>query len=187
MRDELSTAFTVEEEPGAAGSGLHRRTWLDTFDWRLYQAGLTLQLRAGQRGGRLVLSKADGAPQAEQPVTALAARRPGLAEDLPARAGPGPDRGLTSPRALLPVVTAASTVSVIRLLNADDKTVARLVVDRVTVTAPAGTQRAAPAELPPRLAVAEVRGYPGQARRRRACWPARPASRTPARACSSRR
>jgi CHAD domain-containing protein len=165
VRGELSTAFTVRQEPGAAGSGVHRRTWLDTFDWRLYKAGLTLQFEQARRGGRLVLSQADGTPQAEQPVTRWP-RRPGLAEDLP----PGPVRDrilvLTSPRALLPIVKAASTVSVNRLLNADGKTVARLVEDRVTVTAPTGnTADGTTAELPPRLAVAEVRGYPGQARK----------------------
>jgi CHAD domain-containing protein len=165
VRSELSAAFTVRQEPGAAGSGTHRRTWLDTFDWRLYKAGLTLQFEQARRGGRLVLSKADGTPQAEQPVTRWP-RRPGLAEDLP----PGPVRDrilvLTSPRALLPIVKATSTVSVNRLLNADGKTVARLVEDRVTVTAPAGnTAGGTTAELAPRLAVAEVRGYPGQARR----------------------
>ena len=155
----------MRQEPGAAGSGTHRRTWLDTFDWRLYKAGLTLQFEQARRGGRLVLSRADGTPQAEQPVTRWP-RRPGLAEDLP----PGPVRDrilvLTSPRALLPIVKAASTVSVTRLLNADGKTVARLVEDHVTVTAPAGnTAGGTTAELPPRLAVAEVRGYPGQARK----------------------
>ena len=165
VRSVLSQAFTVREEPGAAGSGTHRRTWLDTFDWRLYKAGLTLHFEQARRGGRLVLSKADGTPQAEQPVTRWP-RRPGLAQDLP----PGPVRDrivvLTSPRALLPIVKAVSTVSVTRLLNADGKTVARLVTDHVTVTAPAGdTGGSTTAELPPRLAVAEVRGYPGQARK----------------------
>ena len=105
VRSALSQAFTVREEPGAAGSGTHRRTWLDTFDWRLYKAGLTLHFEQARRGGRLVLSKADGTPQAEQPVTRWP-RRPGLAEDLP----PGPVRDriavLTSPRALLPIVKA---------------------------------------------------------------------------------
>ena len=138
VESALSQAFTVRQEPGAAGSGTHRRTWLDTFDWRLYKAGLTLQFEQARRGGLLVLSKADGTPQAEQPVTRWP-RRPGLAEDLP----PGPVRDrilvLTSPRALLPIVKAASTVSVNRLLNADGKTVARLVEDHVTVTTPAGT------------------------------------------------
>ena len=125
VRSALSQAFTVRAEPGAAGSGTHRRTWLDTFDWRLYKAGLTLHFEQARRGGRLVLSKADGTPQAEQPVTRWP-RRPGLAEDLPA--GPVRDRiaALTSPRALLPIVKAVSTVSVTRLLNADGKTVARL-------------------------------------------------------------
>ena len=164
VRSALSLAFTVREEPGAAGSGTHRRTWLDTFDWRLYKAGLTLRFERARRGGRLVLSKADGTPQAEQPVTRWP-RRPGLAEDLP----PGPVRDrilvLTSPRALLPIVRAVSTVAVTRLLNADGKTVARLVADHVTVTAPAARNTAGDttAELPLRLAVAGVRGYPSQA------------------------
>lgn len=164
-RSALSRAFMVVEEPGAAGSGTHRRTWLDTFDWRLYKAGLTLRFEQARRGGRLLLSKADGTPQAEQQVTRWP-RRPGLAGDLPD--GPVRDRiiVLTSPRALLPIVKAVSTVSVTRLLNADGKTVARLVTERATVTAPTGSTGAdTTAELPPRLAVAEVRGYPGQARR----------------------
>jgi CHAD domain-containing protein len=160
----LSQAFTVTAERGAPGSGAHHRTWLDTFDWRLYRAGLMLEFEQARRGGRLLLSKADGTPQAEQPVTGWSPRRPSL--DLPA--GPVRDRiiVLTSPRALLPIVKAASTVSVTRLLNADGKTVARLVTEHLTVTAPAaGPQAGTTAELPLRLAVAEVRGYPGQARR----------------------
>ena len=165
VHGELSTAFTIRPEPGAAGSGTHRQTWLDTFDWRLYKAGLTLQFEQARRRGRLVLSQADGTPQAEQPVTRWP-RRPGLAEDLP----PGPVRDrivvLTSPRALLPIVKVISTVAVTRLLNADGKTVARLVADHVTVTAPTGNAAGGTtAELPPRLAVAEVRGYPGPARK----------------------
>ena len=155
---ELSQAFMVAGERGAPGSGAHHRTWLDTFDWRLYRAGLMLEFEQARRGGRLLLSQADGTPQAEQPVTGWPPRRPPL--DLPA--GPVRDRimVLISPRALLPIVKAASTVSVTRLLNADGKTVARLVAEHLTVTADGTT-----AELPLRLAVAEVRGYPGQARR----------------------
>jgi CHAD domain-containing protein len=161
----LSQAFTVTAEPGAPGSGTRRRTWLDTFDWRLYRAGLMLEFEQARRGGRLLLSGADGTPQAEQPVTDWPPRRP--TPDLPA--GPVQDRitMLTSPRALLPVVKAVSTVSTTRLLNADGKTVARLVADHTTVTAAAAgtTANGTTAELPLRLDVAEVRGYPGQARR----------------------
>jgi CHAD domain-containing protein len=165
----LAESFTVTAEPAAPGAGPRRRIWLDTFDWRLYRAGLVLVFEQARRGGRLLLSQADGTPQAEQAVTSWP-RRPPL--DLPE--GPVRDRiiVLTRPRALLPVVRAVSTASVTRLLNADGKTVARLVADRITVTAPsqpaashATSQTATTAELAPRLAVTEVRGYPGQARR----------------------
>ena len=129
-----------------------------------------LEFEQARRGGRLLLSRADGTPQAEQPVTGWPPRRPAL--DLP----PGPVRDrimvLIRPRALLPIVRASSTVSVTRLLNADGKTVARLVAEHITVTAVAASPTAAgptaagtTAELPLRLSIAEVRGYPGQARR----------------------
>ena len=163
----LSQAFAVTPE---AAPGARRRTWLDTFDWRLYRAGLMLEFEQARRGGRLLLSRADGTPQAEQPVTGWPPRRPAL--DLP----PGPVRDrimvLIRPRALLPIVRAASTASVVRLLNADGKTVARLIADHITVTAVTPSPTAAgltaagtTAELPLRLSVAEVRGYPAQARR----------------------
>jgi CHAD domain-containing protein len=158
----LAQAFTVVSEPGvpgSPGSGVRRHTWLDTFDWRLYRAGLTLEVEQASRGARLLLTGGTGgAPHAEQPVTGWPPRRPAL--DLP----PGPVRdriaGLISPRALLPVARGVSTVSAMRLLNADGKTVARLIVDR-----PAVTEGGTTAELAPRLSVAEVRGYPAQARK----------------------
>ena len=164
----LSQAFTVIAEAGAPRA--RRRTWLDTFDWRLYRAGLMLEFEQARRGGRLLLSRVGGTPQAEQPVTGWSPRRPAL--DLP----PGPVRDrimvLISPRALLPIVREASTVSAMRLLNADGKTVARLVAEHITVTVVAASPTAAgptaagtTAELPLRLSIAEVRGYPGQARR----------------------
>jgi CHAD domain-containing protein len=163
----LSQAFAVTPE---AAPGARRRTWLDTFDWRLYRAGLMLEFEQARLGGRLLLSRADGTPQAEQPVTGWPPRRPAL--DLP----PGPVRDrimvLIRPRALLPIVRAASTASVVRLLNADGKTVARLIADHITVTAVAGgpasvgpTAAGTTAELPLRLAVAGVRGYSAQARK----------------------
>jgi CHAD domain-containing protein len=155
---ELAQAFGMAAEPGAPG-GARQRTWLDTFDWRLNRAGLVLEYSRAGQGGRLLLTR-EGAPQAEQPVDGWQPKRPCLADNLPA----GPVRNqiakLASPRALLPVVRAAGTVSVTRLLNAHGKTVARLIVDRSTVTGPGVTAR-----LPARLTIAEVRGHPRQARR----------------------
>ena len=157
--DVLGETFGVVAEPGAPGSGARQHTWLDTFDWRLNRAGLVLEYEHLRQGGRLLLSK-DDVVQDEQPVTGWRSGRPRLAEDLPA--GPVRDQilKLASPRALLPMATAAGTVSVNRLLNADGKTVAQLIVDRSTVT-----QAGQAVPLAPRLAIAEVRGYPGQARR----------------------
>jgi CHAD domain-containing protein len=157
--DVLGQAFGVATEHAAPGSGARRHTWLDTFDWRLNRAGLVLDYEHARRGGRLLLSK-DEVPLAEQPVSGWRSNRPGLAADLPA--GPVRDQilKLASPRALLPMATAVGTVTVTLLLNADGKTVARLVVDRSTVTRDG---QAVP--LPPRLAITEVRGYPRQARR----------------------
>ena len=156
-----------------------RRTWLDTFDWRLYRAGLILEYAAEHRGGELRLTSAQptapaafspgamagpaAAPAvagaAAQPVTGWQAARPHLLGDLPD--GPVTARiaGLIAPRALLPAVTVASTASVSRLLNDDGKTVARLLVERPAITT--GEHAA----LPSRLTITEVRGYPGQARR----------------------
>ncbi len=167
VRAALAQAFTLAADRGAAGT--RRRTWLDTSDWRLHRAGLALQHERGRGAGRLLLTGGDGALLAEQPVTGRQPRWPRLAAALPG--GPVTDRvlPLASPRALLPVAAAVSTVTVTRLLDAEGKTVARLIADAATVTGAAPGGRAAAAgepavTLPARLAVAEVRGYPGQAR-----------------------
>ena len=153
IREVLGQAYSVAEEHAATGSGARRRTWLDTFDWRLHGAGLVLEHEQTRRGGRLTLTGADGALITEQPVTGWQSSRPA---HLPA--GPVTDRigAQISPRALLPVARAVSTRGVFRLLNSDGKTVARILVDRTTT---------AGMELNLRLQVAEVRGYPAQARR----------------------
>ena len=113
--DVLGQAFGVVTDRTAPGSGARQHIWLDTFDWRLNRAGLVLDYERKSRGGRLLLSK-DEVPEAEQPVNGWrpSASRPPLAADLPS--GPVRDRivKLASPRALLPMATASSTVSVTR-------------------------------------------------------------------------
>jgi len=161
----LGQAFTVIEERGTAGSGSRRRTWLDTFDWRLHVAGLALEHEQTRRGGRLILTTtAATASTTEQPVPGWQSSRPGPPADLPQ----GPVRDaitrLVAPRALLPAAKAVTVRTTLRLLNADGKTVARLLAERTTVTAaPSGP--VSPAVLPPLVSIAEVRGYPAQARR----------------------
>jgi CHAD domain-containing protein len=174
----LAGEFEVVPEPGAAGAGTRRTTWLDTFDWRLHRAGLTLEYVPRRGGSELRLSGAGAVPGAApgagasasadpgnavaQLVTGWQASRPHLL--APLAGGPVGTRvaGLVGPRALIPVVATSTVTAVYRLLNEDSKTVARLLIDRSSVARGVGQQTV---PLPPRLTIAEVRGYLGQARR----------------------
>jgi CHAD domain-containing protein len=146
---------------GAGRKQTLRRTWLDTFDWRLYRSGLTLeQVSSGSRPAQLTLTGRDGEVLAAQPVP------PGQRISWPALLGAlpeGPLRARLEPvagvRALLPVARATSRRSEKQVLNADAKTVARVGVDQMSVTFPR------PATTPPRLSVRPLRGYQPQAAR----------------------
>jgi CHAD domain-containing protein len=117
----LAPTFTVAAGPSTTVS----RTWLDTFDWRLHAAGISLQFA---RGGPLVLQFPDGS-RLQAPLAGL--KWPAQAHDLSA----GPIRDalapLIAPRALLPVVTVRSASQVARVLDAEQKTVARLLAESV--------------------------------------------------------
>ncbi len=168
-------------EPGARRITL-RRTWLDTFDWRLYRAGLTLEQVAGRGTAELRLTGRDGTLLAAERLRPAARdgqgaqggrvpRWPALLAAVP----PGPLAEELAPvvgvRALLPMVRATSVLREQRALNGDDKTIARITADQMSVTAadplgaPAAAAPDAPAELPVRLTVTAVRGYQAQAAR----------------------
>src|SRR5215472_7231610 len=117
-----------------------RRTWLDTFDWRLFRAGLTLELLAGRGTAELVLTGRNGELVATEPVGQAGTgngsrpiRWPNRIEQLPA----GPLRGHLAPvvgvRALLPVTKATSVLTELRAVNGDDKTIAVLALDRMSL------------------------------------------------------
>ena len=175
----LAGEFDVVPEPGATGAGTRRTTWLDTFDWRLHKAGLTLEYVPRRGGSELRLSgagaDADPGQAATQLVTGWQASRPHLLAPLAGDPVGTRVAGLVAPRALIPVVSTSTVTTVYRLLNEDSKTVARLLIDRPSVGQfPSGgatprTPRDGPGQqtvpLPPRLTIGEVRGYLGQARR----------------------
>jgi CHAD domain-containing protein len=156
--DALGTGFDVVPDRGGRPAAARRRSWLDTFDWRLNRAGLTLEYAGRPGGGELLLSGDAANPALTQPVNGWQAARPHLAHELPD--GPVTSRigDLVAPRALLPVVTVTSSTTTHRLLNEDGKTVARLLVERASVPGQP------PTPLAPRLTITEVRGYPGAAR-----------------------
>lgn len=101
------------------------RTWLDTFDWRLHSAGISLEY---VDRGPLILQFPDGV-RLQAPLAGV--KWPAAAHDLPV----GRLRDSLAPiialRALLPVVTVRVVVRESRVLNADDKTVARLLTESV--------------------------------------------------------
>ncbi len=142
-----------------------RRTWLDTFDWRLYRAGLTLEQVRRRGATELTLTGRDGEVIAAQQLASrpgghgAKARWPCLASELP----PGPLAERVEPvagvRALLPVARAVSRVTRQRALNDDGKTVARLALDAMSVSFPAD------GAVAPRLSVLPLRGYAGPAAR----------------------
>ena len=101
------------------------RTWLDTFDWRLHSAGISLEY---VDGGPLILQLPDGS-RLQAPSAGL--KWPAQVHDLPVGLLRDSLASIIAPRALVPVVTVRSAAQESRVLNADDKTVARLLTESV--------------------------------------------------------
>jgi CHAD domain-containing protein len=138
IREALSTSFATAIAPGRRRV---TRTWLDTFDWRLYRAGLTLQFQNDELIlGELVQRATNWRPPRTGAVT------------LPAGPIAGRIAPLIEPRTLLVAATSRSTHLILALLNADAKTVARVEFD-------------VPEGQPARLTVTGIRGYAVQAAR----------------------
>ena len=116
---------------------LHGRFY-DSFDWALYQAGAALEERGAASGQAprelhwLDLRPDDGTGASGHMATSgpmqMMQEAPGFVQDLP----PGPVRDRLAPllgiRRLLPLVDVSAEVETLRLLNDDDKTVARIQV-----------------------------------------------------------
>ena len=121
VAEALRPKFTLAAGPEHTAS----YTWLDTFDWRLHSAGISLHY---VDGGPLVLQLPDGA-RLQAPLTGV--KWPAHAHDLPV----GPIRDalapLIEPRALMPVVSVHSAIQEARVLDREEKTVARLLTESV--------------------------------------------------------
>ena len=142
-----------------------RQVWLDTFDWRLHSAGLVLRqlstanghrahsagVNGSGRQGELVLTTAAGEQVATAPL--WAPRWPALLSAIPA--GTLRDRldPVAGVRALLPLARAEGTLTLLRVLDGEHKTIARIWLEVASLTQPAG------GSLPARLVLTPVRGY----------------------------
>jgi CHAD domain-containing protein len=139
-----------------------RRTWLDTFDWRLYRAGFVLQRVERSRTTptlRLTLIPGDDVLTVAAPAQVQTAAR--VAYPLDTVVPAGPMRSLLEPvvemRALQPVATQRFVVRSYRVLNDDEKTVARVVIEH-----PSGAGAGA-SSASSRVSVVASRGYSDEA------------------------
>src|SRR5258708_20752043 len=80
----LREAFDVAPEHDSVRGGACRRTWYDTFDWRLYRAGMLLEYVTAHRCGELVLTSPDGRGEAGRPALQPVAGRPAPPPSPPA-------------------------------------------------------------------------------------------------------
>jgi CHAD domain-containing protein len=101
------------------------RTYLDTFDWRLYERGQVMEAVEDEAGTQLIWrTLVRGVLLGTQPVV----RIPRVAADLPIGAVGAHLAELLDIRALLPMATVCSEVQGLSLRDAEDKTQLRLEV-----------------------------------------------------------
>ena len=116
-----------------------RRTYLDTFDWRLHRAGLSLERVGDGARGWLRLSPLDGGP----PLARQAGPAIRFARELPAGALRNRLEPVVHPRALLVIATADVNETPIAVRSATGRTLTRIVVVSTRVALP-DVQRSLP-------------------------------------------
>lgn len=130
-----------------------QRTYLDSFDWRLFGNNTVLEDCLEGRQHVLVLRELNsGRSLAREQLTS----RPAFIQDLP----PGRLRDELAPvlemRELLPLATVRVRIRNLRMLNKDDKTIARVQIEEGSLQTRKGAKAR---KLAGRLALLPVRGY----------------------------
>ena len=151
LQSRLKEHLRFETEPAHT----LRRVYYDSFDWRLHAHGSVLQedRQGGSNGATLVWRQLkSGNSQLQLPVN----EAPRFVWDLPC--GHFRDRlqPLLEMRELIPLIRTDSRIRTLRVLNKEDKTVLRLVIEKNTVHDPEGKTRYA---LDSRVVVVPVKGY----------------------------
>jgi CHAD domain-containing protein len=146
--DKLRKEFRTRRDPNAA----ERRVYLDTFDWRLFKESVILY----STGSRLVLESMEGEFSVKSIDTTTI---PVFLDDVPDGDVKTRLAGMIEMRALMPLAEAMFETSQLRILNRDDKTVARIELEEVKL---AVGRREMPAASC--VKVKPVRGYDRHAR-----------------------
>lgn len=154
--ESLEACFATLRET----SPVRHQVYLDTFDWRLHRRGLRLCSR-GIEKGTTVLELASGGDRLECRLGNGAL--PAFATDVPPGAVHARVAPLIEPRRLLPLASLETSGETLKVLDDQEKTVARVLVERTTVSAP--DNAASIVRLPAVLRLEPLRGYAAAARR----------------------
>ncbi len=167
LSDAIGQLLPAVREPG---SRLRRRLY-DSFDWRLFNAGFSLEWCFGEAAtppyqplsalrtplpDRPILCWRDRLETDAAPLQQPLSSEPGLLAEMPS--GPVRERlaGLLEMRRLLAMVELTSQETSLRLLNEDEKTVVRLVIEQNRFREPHSGRSGT---LACRLRLRPVRGY----------------------------
>ncbi len=133
-----------------------RRTFYDTFDWRLYANDAIIEERQDGKQRTLLWHSFDNDNYTKSGGQTISSASPQFAKDLPA----GQFRSRLEPiiemRELMPLLHINAQVRSLRVLDKIDKTVVRLVVETSTVRRRQGGKTH---PLPDRIAVMPVKGF----------------------------
>ncbi len=151
--EELQDALVASNRFGEAEVDRLDQTYLDSFDWRLWQSGGELIFERHKQGNRLCWFEHQSGLQQD----ALAIDKPPkFSTELP----PGSlQERIAKPlamRALLPVVRIEQRSQSVRVLNEDEKTVVRVIVLSSHFSSPDGKSKG---DLDQRVRLSPVKGY----------------------------
>jgi CHAD domain-containing protein len=127
--------------------------YLDTFDWRLYRAGWTLCATRARGSRKLVLATREG----EMRQTVAGLDPPAFARDLPRGRLRETISAVIEPRRLFAQAPMKIHEQIVRILNANEKTVVRLALETRALSKPG--REGAPKLLSPVVRVVPVKGY----------------------------
>ena len=151
--DEAFLSLEAEFNTGKEPDRTRHRTYLDTFDWRLHHYGATLIGTPSGSGVLLTLNSADGGSQRLLRLDDT----PVFARDLPEGSFRERVSEIVEIRRLFPVVAVARSSRVLPILDTEEKTVARVLLERSSAVDP--SKPGPPRELPTRLVIEPVKGY----------------------------
>lgn len=156
---DLTNRLRAQSDVDLSNLETERRTYLDTFDWRLFGAGIRAEIAETDAGLHLVISElSSGELWRCIPVSAP----PRFARELPE----GPVRRrlgeIIEMRALMPLATISVRVRTASVQNRDAKTIARVQIERPMLEpATNGSRR----RLGTTVRLSPVRGYDKAAER----------------------